>query len=121
MGLIIRGGEDDLRTPKTFEPKEDCIVCQYAKQHPGKNDLEAIFGTLQALQDAKEDLSSADDNMCDYHTKKTQGLKIFTSKDELFEMDGTSTKILKGVPDYNRVSEDRYNSKVEIEDGEADM
>ena len=119
MGLLIKATEEDLRVPKTFEPDDKCPVCQYRKKDSEKNDLEAIFGMLEDTRKSGGDLGEADKNMCDFHKKKAQGLKIFNTRDELFEMDGSSTKILNGVPDLNKVSEQDYNSKVEIEDGET--
>lgn len=119
MGLLIRASQDDLETPKDFKKDPDCIVCNRKKSDKEINDVERIFGALQDLEKNKENLSEADSLMCDYHAKKAKGLKIFSSKDELFELNSGSA--LKERPDYNKVSNEEYDSKVEIVDGKTKM
>lgn len=65
-----------------------------------------------------KELGNADSKMCDAHAKKAQGLKIFSSGNELFELDGNSNlNNAKAKP----ITEQEYNKEVEIENVEVTM
>lgn len=119
MGLLIRASQDDLRAPEDLKKDPTCIVCSRKDSDKEINDVEKIFGALQDMEKENKNLSEADDLMCEYHSKKAKGLKIFSSKDELFEL--STESILKEKPKYNKISNEEYNSKVEKENGKTNL
>jgi hypothetical protein len=110
MGLVIITNEPtQTQTP---EKNPNCTVCTAERPEGFVNDLEKIFHVLQNTP--VKDMVNADDLMCEFHKKKAQSLKIFSSKDELFELNSESAN--RERPLYHTITEDEYNKEAEIDE-----
>ena len=117
MGLVIISTGDQEIARKSPEKNPDCIVCTAERPDGFANDIEKIFWALNQIPLDK--LSDADAEMCAPHRKKAKGMKIFASKDELFELSSNSN--LQRDPQAIKITEEEYNKEAEIEDGKAAM
>lgn len=94
-----------------------CICCNAERPEGFANDIEKIFWALNKL--SQDELAESDSKMCEPHAKKARGLKIFSSKDELFELDPTTTA--KQNPLAHSITPEEYNRDPEIEDVKVTM
>ena len=114
MGLIIIS-TDNQQEQKSPPKDESCIVCGASRPEGFANEIEKIFWALNSM--TSNQMATADEKMCPVHAKRAKGLKIYSSKDELFELDPTSA--FKERPTANPISELEYNKAAEIEDVET--
>ena len=118
MGLVIIT-TGDQEQERQIPPKDPgCKVCNAERPEGFANDIEKIVLALEQYKQA--DLGTADKDMCDAHSKKAQGFKIFISNNELFELDPMSSSSVRN-PVANKISEDEYNKEAEITDVETTM
>lgn len=112
MGLIIMTNESlQSQSP---EKNPDCLACNAERPEGFSNEIEKIFHVLNGL--TIKEMSIADDSMCEFHAKKARSLKIFSSKDELFELNQTG---INQNPTAKLISEEEYWR--EEYDGEVSM
>ena len=114
--MIITTGNQEAE--QKSPPKDsNCICCNIERPEGFANDIEKIFWALNQIPVNK--LATADTAMCPAHAKKARGLKIFSSGDELFELDPNGSNINNSKA--NPISEEEYNKAAEIENVEVTM
>lgn len=106
MGLIIIS--DSIEKSENIPKDSLCNVCNASRPEGFTNELEKIFWTLNSIP--VNELSNADRNMCEFHKKKAQSLKIITSQDEYLELDASTAMSEKPKAIY--ISKEEYE-KVE--------